>query len=335
MIHKLRRKFIAIATVSVTLVMVLVGLSINVVNFLSTNDALESTLELIYENQGTMPQSPGKPGDRHANRFTAETPFSTRYFVLRYTGAGELTGADMRHIAAVTEDDAGTYLSIVQAHGEGFGFTGNYKFYVVKTPLTVINTSLKVLEMESGQNRWTDKIQAQTDKLTRLVGDLVTLSRLDEEQPVLQKAEFSLSEAVEETARSFQDLAAARGRTLSMCIAPDLLYQGDEAALRQLTGILLDNAVKYAPAGSEISLTLRREKKRFVLQTVNPCPSMDAEEPERLFDRFYRADKSRSGQTPGFGIGLSIARSIAEAHQGSISAALLEDGKIQFTVILP
>lgn len=407
MIHKLRRKFIAITTVSVTLVMVLVGLSINVVNFLSTNDALESTLELIYENQGTMPQSPGKPGDRHANRFTAETPFSTRYFVLRYTGAGDLTGADMRHIAAVTEDDAGTYLSIVQAHGEGFGFTGNYKFYVVKTgtdkymaifldcydelqtlrgfalvsllvvaccillvlvlvvllsrraiaptlqamekqkqfitdashelktPLTVINTSLKVLEMESGQNRWTDKIQAQTDKLTRLVGDLVTLSRLDEEQPVLQKAEFSLSQAVEETALSFQDLAAARGRTLSMCIAPDLLYQGDEAALRQLTGILLDNAVKYAPAGSEIFLTLRREKKRSVLQTVNPCPSMDAEEPERLFDRFYRADKSRSGQTPGFGIGLSIARSIAEAHQGSISAALLEDGKIQFTVILP
>ena len=134
MIQKLRKKFIAIAMVSVTLVMVLMGASINLLNYLSTNNALNSTLEMIYENEGTVPQFPGsKPGSPRRDHFTAETPYSTRYFVLRYDGSGILLNADMRHIAAVTEADAAEYLTIAQKQGEGYGFTGSYKVYVVKT----------------------------------------------------------------------------------------------------------------------------------------------------------------------------------------------------------
>ena len=268
MVHKLRRKFIRIAMVSVTLVMLLMAVSINTINFLSTDSDLEHTLVMIRENAGNMPQfSPvEKPGPKREERFSPEKPYSTQYFVLYYTPSGTLTQADMKHIAAVTEEDAGTYLEIARKHGEGFGYTGNYKFYVVdtggqcmaifldcygelhslrvfalisllvaagcvalvfvlvlsrraitpviesaekqkqfitdashelKTPLTVINTSLKVLEMETGKSKWTDKIQSQTDKLARLVNDLVTLSRLDEEKPPLQFRDFSVSAAVE------------------------------------------------------------------------------------------------------------------------------------------
>ena len=83
-----------------------------------------------------------------------------------------------------------------------------------KTPLTVINTSLKVLEMESGKSKWIDKIQGQTDKLTHLVNDLVTLSRLDEEKPPLQLHDFDSSAAVLEVVDSFRDYAAAQGRKI-------------------------------------------------------------------------------------------------------------------------
>ena len=135
MVHKLRRKFIRIAMVSVTLVMLLMAVSINTINFLSTDSDLEHTRVMIRENAGNMPQfSPvEKPGPKREERFSPEKPYSTRYFVLYYTPSGTLTQADMKHIAAVTEEDAGTYLEIARKHGEGFGYTGNYKFYVVDT----------------------------------------------------------------------------------------------------------------------------------------------------------------------------------------------------------
>ena len=405
MVHKLRRKFIRIAMVSVTLVMLLMAVSINTINFLSTDSDLEHTLVMIRENAGNMPQfSPvEKPGPKREERFSPEKPYSTRYFVLYYTPSGTLTQADMKHIAAVTEEDAGTYLEIARKHGEGFGYTGNYKFYVVdtggqcmaifldcygelhslrvfalisllvaagcvalvfvlvlsrraitpviesaekqkqfitdashelKTPLTVINTSLKVLEMETGKSKWTDKIQSQTDKLTRLVNDLVTLSRLDEEKPPLQFRDFSVSAAVEETAESFRDFAGEQGHCLDLRITPDLSCRGDEYAVRQLVSILLDNAIKYADPGSVITLSLTRRKKGVLLETLNPCAGLDERETGKLFDRFYRADKARSGQSGGFGVGLSIAQSIVQAHHGAITAECPQPGMIRFSALL-
>ena len=118
MIHRLRRKFIHIAMGAVTLVMIMMCLSINIINFLTTDSDLEKTLQVLYDNQGTMPQFPGgKPGERPGGPFTVETAYSTRYFVLRYSEDGTLDSADMRHIAAVSEEDAGRYLDIALKHG--------------------------------------------------------------------------------------------------------------------------------------------------------------------------------------------------------------------------
>lgn len=408
MIHKLQRKFIAIAMVSVTLVMIVLGISINVITFLSANSDLNTRLEVIFENEGSMPQFhvPGKPPQERPPHFTAETPFSTRYFVLRYTESGELLKVNMKNIAAVTEEDSETYLNIASAHGVGFGYSGSYKFYVastadnhymaifldcydelrtlqtfaavsslvvlacivlvfilvvllskraiapmmqtmekqkqfitdasheLKTPLTVINASLKVLEMDTGKSKWIDKIQGQTDKLSRLVNDLVTLSRLDEEHPPLHCSDFDISAAVTEVVDSFRDHAATQGHILETEITSDLSYHGDEYAIRQLTSILMDNAVKYADPGSTIRLLLKKEKRGVSLQTENLCASFRTEDADKLFDRFYRADKARSTQITGFGIGLSIARSIVEAHHGSIHADHIESGTIRFIVHL-
>ncbi|MGE4277753.1 MAG: sensor histidine kinase [Lawsonibacter sp.] len=406
MINKLRKRFIFITMISVTLVMVLLSVSINVINFLSTDADLSNMLQIIYENQGTVPDFPtgGKPGGAHDGPFNPETPYSTRYFVLRYDEAGTLAGTDMRHIISVTEEDVDTYLSIALDHGEGFGYSGSYKYYVastgsdrymaifldchqelhsmrmfalysmlvvagcvvlvyilvltfskraidpvvksvekqkqfitdasheLKTPLTVITTSLKVLEMEVGRQKWIDKAQAQADKMRDLVNDLITLSRLDEEKPALQLADFDLSSAVTETAESFRDFAAAQGHVLEIVVSPGLTYRGDEYAIRQLVSILLDNAVKYAAEGGPIRLTLEPAKKGAVMRVFNSCQGLDSVELDKLFDRFYRADKSRSKQTGGFGVGLSIARSIAEAHKGSIRAECPDAHSIQFTV---
>ena len=409
MINRLRRQFIVIAMISVTLVVFLMAVSINVFNFLSTDQSLDDTLQMIYENQGMIPHfTGGKPGKPPKGHFTPETPYSTRYFVLYYTEGGALIMADMKHIAAVTEADADRFLSIAQSHGEGKSYTEHYKYYVVhtgtdveqymaifldcqrelhsvwtfaiisllvaaacvalvylliwffskkaieptvksvekqkqfitdashelKTPLTVIATSLKVLEMEVGQQKWIDKAQGQTKKMSELVNDLVTLARLDEEKPPLRFVRLDLTGLVTETAESFRDFAAARGHALEADIAPGLSCCGDEYAIRQLVSVLLDNAVKYADDGGTIRLELEKSKKNLVLRTSNPCAGLDRSELDRLFDRFYRPDRSRSKQTGGFGVGLSIARSIADAHKGSIRAECPAEGIIQFVVML-
>ena len=136
MFNKLRRRFILIAMCSVSLVIVFVSLSVNLINFLSINSDLSNMLEMICENQGMVPDFPrgGRQGDgMRGLPITPETPFSTRYFVLYYNADGALTNANMRHIAAVTEDGVDAYLSIALDHGEGFGYADSYKYYVTST----------------------------------------------------------------------------------------------------------------------------------------------------------------------------------------------------------
>ena len=204
----------------------------------------------------------------------------------------------------------------------------------LKTPLTVMTTSLKVLEMEVGQSKWIDKATAQTQKMTELVNSLVTLSRMDEEEPSAAMTEFDLSAAVGETIDSFQDSAEAEGHPVKADITDGILFRGDETALRQLVSILMDNALKYALPGGEIVLSLKREHRGIVLRQSNPCEELGEGEEKKLFDRFYRADPSRSSEKKGFGVGLSIARGIVEMHKGSITASCPEKGRIEFTVVL-
>ena len=204
----------------------------------------------------------------------------------------------------------------------------------LKTPITVISTSLSVLEMEVGEQKWIDKAKNQTEKLTELVNSLVNLSRMDEEESPLNPKDFNISDAVRETAESFSDFAESQGHSLEIKIEPDIVHCADEYCVRQLVSILIDNAIKYASENTPISFSLEKDKKGVVISTENECDNIDVNELDRLFDRFYRADRARSGEKSGFGIGLSIARSICEAHKGSIKASC-DDGKtVKFTARL-
>ena len=119
-----------------------------------------------------------------------------------------------------------------------------------------------------------------------------------------------------------------------MRVTPGLTYCGDEYAIRQLVSILLDNAVKYAAPDTPISFSLEKGRRGVVIRTENRCDALDTAALGRLFDRFYRADPARSAETGGFGIGLSIARSIAEVHRGTIRAESPDGHTIVFTAEL-
>ena len=199
----------------------------------------------------------------------------------------------------------------------------------LKTPITVIVTCLKLLEMEVGPQKWIDKARIQTDKLKELVNSLVSLARLDEQEGPKRHSSFAVSDAVLETAESFRELAENTNHRLEIQIAPNLTYAGDEYAIRQLVSILLDNAIKYAPQDTDISLVLEPRKRGIALRTENVSAAPLEENLDRWFDRFYRDDPARNEQTGGFGIGLSIARAIVENHNGNIHAVKKSENTVQ------
>ncbi len=203
----------------------------------------------------------------------------------------------------------------------------------LKTPLTAISASADLLAIDAPDNEWVSAIQTECARMTRLVSDLVTLSRLDEEQPFPERADFSLSDAVWEIAEPMQSVARAKGKRYEQSIADGLTVRGDRASIQQMVSILLDNAIKYSGDHGAIRLTLSREKGRCRLEVFNTCSGDALPDLSRLFERFYRPDASRSSHTGGTGIGLSIAKAVAERHGGAITAEA-GNGGITFTVWL-
>lgn len=208
----------------------------------------------------------------------------------------------------------------------------------IKTPLAVIDAANEVQEIESGESEWTQSIHEQVARLTALTERLVFLARMDEGSAGFTMEAIDLSEAVDKAAAPFESVAVSRGKRLSTSIASGVRAHADAAAVAQVVELLLDNASRYASEGSVIELSLRAVSRGagkgaaelVVSNAVDELPEGDL---DRLFDRFYRADVSRSSKTGGSGVGLSVVRAIAEAHGGS-AAVSGHDHQITFTVRL-
>lgn len=203
----------------------------------------------------------------------------------------------------------------------------------LKTPLTSISTSADVLKLETGENEWVDNIQKQAARMSKLVANLVTLSKLDEGAQMPDMCDFSLSDAAWEVSEPFELRAVAQGKKYSRSIEDSITVHGDMAAVQQMISILLDNAFKYSDEGGEIRLSVRKQHKGSVIEVYNTCAEGSLGDISRFFDRFYRADKARSADG-GTGIGLSIARAVAEAHGGSISAESADARSIIFRAVI-
>ena len=204
----------------------------------------------------------------------------------------------------------------------------------LKTPLAIISANTEVLEMCEGENEWLSSIKDQTVRMDGLVRNLVTLAKADESKIKRQTARFNLSEAVADTASGFETSAKHAGRNFAVNITPDIQFRGEESEIRQLISILCDNAIKYSDEQGIISLNLYKNGKNIIIDMYNTCEHVDPESVNRLFDRFYRTDESRSRETGGYGIGLSIAKAIVTRHKGKIRAFTNGTTAITFKIIL-
>lgn len=206
----------------------------------------------------------------------------------------------------------------------------------IKTPLAIIDANTEVIELESGETEWTRSTKHQIARLTSLTEKLVFLSRMEEEGTHLEPTDFSLSDAVSETAEGFLSVAEASAKTLEINVADGMICHGDEAMIRQAVSLLCDNALKYASENGTIRVTLKKSKsgKHSIITVWNTVDEIEKGNLDILFERFYRNDTSRSTKTGGHGIGLSVVQAIVKQHKGKVSAESSDGKSIQFEIIL-
>lgn len=202
----------------------------------------------------------------------------------------------------------------------------------LKTPLTVINADAQLLESEIGENEWLQDILHQVERMTEMTHRLVYLARLEEQGNELVKIDFPISDVAEELAKAYQSVAKTSGKEYAIRIQEDITYHGDEKAIRELMTVLLDNAFKYSPEQGQIKVELKTERQGVCFAVENTVEHVTEEQMRKFTDRFYRADTS--DKVKGFGIGLSIARAVVEAHKGKLKAELPEKHVIRISAII-
>lgn len=209
----------------------------------------------------------------------------------------------------------------------------------LKTPLTVILANLNILSAHRedrirDQERWLENTKTEASRMKELLNHLLFLARSDMAQTPKVFAEFDLSNTLWSCILPFESLAYERSVELEEEITPGIHIIGDEGQIKQLIAILLDNACKYVKKNGRISVCLEKKQDKVYLKVNNTGDVISKEDLEHIFERFYRSDKSRARKQGGYGLGLSIAQTIAENHHGKIQAESLETTGTSFTIIL-
>ncbi len=203
----------------------------------------------------------------------------------------------------------------------------------LKTPLTIISANAEIIK-NTDNSQWVQNINSQTERMNLLVNDLLTLAKIDEQKEPLSSLEFNLSEVVINDSLPFDAVAFEKGKMLLLDVQPNIQYKGDLKSVKNMVNILLDNAVKHAEKGGEIRVSLKKENSKILLTVFNSGSNVPDHQANKVFERFYRADASRSRDSGGgSGLGLSIAKGIAMNNKWKISAVSKLNQYMSITVI--
>ncbi|HEU4597292.1 MAG TPA: heavy metal sensor histidine kinase [Pyrinomonadaceae bacterium] len=300
----------------------------------SVEDELESLREILYFATPAVLLLAGLGGWFLARQGLA--PVAAMARSARQIGAGNL---DRQLPVANPRDELGqlanTFNELLARLDAAFDEQRRFMAdasHELRTPLSVMSTAagvtLKKEHRDEEEYREALQMMAeQTRRLSRIVGDMFILARADGGRYPLQKRALYLNDLLDEVARAGGLLASDKGVTVELSNLPEAAFHGDEDLLRQMLLNLVDNAVKFTPAGGVVRLGLAREAEEYLLSVSDTGPGIPAEARPHVFERFYRADKARSRAEDGAaGLGLAIARWIAQAHDGELSLADSDGG---------
>ena len=202
----------------------------------------------------------------------------------------------------------------------------------LKTPVSIVSANAELLSRELGDNQWLQNIQYENERMGMLVSQLLELARTENVTP--QKEHIDLSRLVAGEALPFESVAFEKGLVLNSHITSGIIVEGNGAQLKQLTSILLDNAIRHSKPDGEICLTLTRNHGFTELSVINRGDAIPPEHRDRIFERFYRVDTARNGEDKHYGLGLAIAKAIVDAHHGHIEVHCY-NGLVEFCASIP
>lgn len=398
MTKTLQKRFVRTAMAAITILLVILLSAVNIANIITVNQQAEKVMSVLTAGRGSYdPSSHRQPKgtERRFPFFRRPTPddmMGARYFYVRFDSAGNIRRTNLKHIYAVTDEQARQIAQQLYG-GEPSGQYEQFQYetiplpedkgqlmifldtstqqetivavllaslgggllcwlamlllvallsrraiapiaenmekqkqfvtnagHEIKTPLAIILANTDALELHNGESKWSKNIRAQTIRLSELMKNLLTLARTDEDGANLPMSEFSMDLLVQEALDLHRTLAQAKKLDIQAVIQPSITLKGNRDSMMQLVSVLLDNACKYTPDSGRISLHLHTDAGKTILQVKNTCTELPEKDLEKLFDRFYRGDAARTQSTGGYGIGLSAARTIAQAHGGTVTA---------------
>ena len=197
----------------------------------------------------------------------------------------------------------------------------------LKTPVSVVSANAELLSRELGDNQWLANIQYENERMGKLVSQLLDLARTEDIKPKMEL--LDLSRLVAGGTLPFESIAFEEGLVLNTDIAEGVVIKGNSSQLSQLVSILVDNAVQHGKSGKDILVRLSHNRNTAVLSVVNTGEAIPPEKTEQLFERFYRLDEVRNGESKHYGLGLAIAKAIVEAHGGKIEVRCY-NGLVEF-----
>ncbi len=201
----------------------------------------------------------------------------------------------------------------------------------LKTPLAVIMASSDEISINEENRKYIENIKFESDRMNKLISGMLDLSKLEEGVTRVDYKDENLSKIIEKTALTFDTVAFEKGVMIEMDIEDGITQKCSREEMEKLTSILIDNAIKHSYKNNAIQIVLKQNKSTKILEVTNTGDAIKEGEEEKIFERFYRSDKSRSRSENRYGLGLAIARTIVHNHNGTIKAKS-KDGKTTFRV---
>ena len=201
----------------------------------------------------------------------------------------------------------------------------------LKTPIAIISASAEMLEKNPKEKKWLDNIKTENNRMNKLVISLLDLSKSENIKENEVYTNVNLSKVIKNKALTFESLIYENSLELDVDVVNDIMFNCNEDRIKELLSILMDNAIKHSLPNSQITVKLSKEKNNIYLSVKNKGKEIPVSEREKIFERFYRLDKSRNRDGNRYGIGLSIAKNIVINHNGTINVNC-KDGYTTFIV---